>query len=414
MGGIPQIQAGNALTMGLAMQTSRLLPVLLLLLLIQGCGSIGPTRDVGDGVRLDKSAVELPEDQLLDVWVELFDPGQLPEDEDEAAGLSMEIREAEARYLPEQLRATMESTGYWGAVRLVPRNTTGSELLVRGTIVESDGEVLEVEIVAEDATGKEWLKRSYREEIDYTHYLQSGHTGNDAFQSLYNSIANDLAELRAELRDGATVRIRRVASMRFASDLAPDSFGGHLQTDKGRYQLVRLPAAEDPMYHRVQAIRERDFLLIDTLNGHFDNFSREMEPPYTEWRKARSEEAAKLRELEREALKRKLLGVAAIIGAIAVEASGNGSNAIASVLRDTLVLGGAYAFKTGMDKSSETSIHRDAIIELDESFSTEAQPLVVEVEGETHKLTGSAEAQYSKWRALLKRIYESETGLAGS
>ena len=168
------------------------------------------------------------------------------------------------------------------------------------------------------------------------------------------------------------------------------------------------------MYHRVQAIRERDFLLIDTLNGHFDNFSREMEPPYTEWRKARSEEAAKLRELEREALKRKLLGVAAIIGAIAVEASGNGGNASSAVLRDTLVLGGAYAFKTGMDKSSETSIHRDAIIELDESFSTEAQPLVVEVEGETHKLTGSAEAQYAKWRTLLKRIYESETGLAGS
>jgi hypothetical protein len=39
---------------------------------------------------------------------------------------------------------------------------------------------------------------------------------------------------------------------------------------------------------------------------------------------------------------------------------------------------------------------------------------VVEVEGETHELTGSAEAQYAQWRALLKRIYASETGLAGS
>lgn len=414
MGGIPQIQAGNALSMSQLKQTARLIPMVLLLVLIQGCGSMGPTRDVDDTVRLDKTSVELPEDQLLDVWIELFDPGQLPEDEEDAAGLSMEIREAEARYLPEQLRATMEGTGYWGGVRLVPRNTAGSELLVRGTIMESDGEVLEVEIVAEDATGKVWLRRSYREEIEYTNYLQSRFLGNDAFQSLYNSIANDLAKLRADLKGGETLRIRRVAALRFASDLAPDAFAGHLKADGDRYQLVRLPAAEDPMYHRVQAIRERDFLLIDTLNGHFDNFSREMEPPYTEWRKARSEEAAKLRELEREAMKRKLLGVAAILGAIAIEASGNGRNSGAGVLRDTLVLGGAYAFKTGMDKSSETSIHRDAIIELDESFSTEAQPLVVEVEGETHKLTGSAEAQYAKWRALLKRIYESETGLAGS
>ncbi len=392
----------------------RLIPLLLMLAVVQGCSTLGPTRDVDDVVPLDKTVVELPEDQLLDVWVELFEPGELPEDEDDAMGLSMDIREAEARYLPEQLRATMESSGYWGAVRLVPRNTAGSELLVSGTILESDGESLVLEISAQDATGKEWFKRTYSEEIEYTQYRQRGQDEIDPFQPLYNTIANDLAELRAKLEPHETMGIRRVASMRFASDLAPDAFGGYLKADGDRFDLVRLPAVDDPMYRRVQAIRDRDFLLIDTLNGHFDNFAREMEQPYTEWRKARSQEAAALRKLERDALQRKLLGVAAIIGAIALEATGNGSGASSSVLRDSLVLGGAYAFKTGMDKSSETSIHRDAIVELDESFSIEARPMVVEVEGETHELTGSAEMQYVKWRALLKRIYESETGLAGS
>jgi hypothetical protein len=38
--------------------------------------------------------------------------------------------------------------------------------------------------------------------------------------------------------------------------------------------------------------------------------------------------------------------------------------------------------------------------------------LVVEVEGQTHELTGSAETQYNEWRQLLKRIYASETGLS--
>jgi len=392
----------------------RLIPLLLLVALMQGCGTFGPTRDVDDVVPLDKTVVELPEDQLLDVWVEIFDPGELPEDEDDAMGLSMDIREAEARYLPEQLRATMESTGYWGAVRLVPQNTTGSELLVRGAILESDGENLVLEIRVQDATGKEWLKRTYGGEIEYTQYRLKDRGGDDVFQPLYNTIANDLAELRAKLKPQQTTEIRRVASLRFASDLAPTAFDGYLKSDKDLYEVARLPAADDPMYRRVQAIRDRDFLLIDTLNGHFDNFTREMRHPYTEWRKARSEEAASLRKLERDAMQRKLLGVAAIIGAIAIEATGNGSGASSSVLRDTLVLGGAYAFKTGMDISSETSIHRDAIVELDESFSVEARPMVVEVEGEVHKLTGSAEAQYVKWRALLKRIYESETGLAGS
>ena len=83
-------------------------------------------------------------------------------------------------------------------------------------------------------------------------------------------------------------------------------------------------------------------------------------------------------------------------------------------MRDVLILGGAYAIKTGFDKSAETGIHRDAIIELDESFTSEAGPMVVEVEGEVHELTGSAEAQYAQWRALLKRIYATETGLDGS
>jgi len=392
----------------------KLLPLLLLLFLQHGCSTLGPARNVDGNVALDKAVTELSEAQLLDVWVELFDPGKLPEDVDEAMGLSMDIREAEARYLPEQLRATMESTGYWGAVRMVPRNTTGSELLVRGTILESDGERLVLEIKALDATGREWFRRTYKEEIEYTQYMLSGQDGREVFRSLYNTIANDLAEFRTRLDAAETTAIRRVAALRFASDLAPDAFASYLEEDNGRFRIVYLPAADDPMYRRVQAIRDRDFLLIDTLNGHFDNFTRQMEPPYTEWRKARSEEAAALRDLEREALKRKLLGVAAIIGAIAIEASNNGNNAGASVLRDTLVLGGAYAIKTGFDKSSETGIHRDAIIELDESFSSEAGPMVVEVEGETHELTGSAEAQYAQWRALLKRIYASETGLTGS
>lgn len=393
----------------------RLIPFLILLAVMQGCSTMGPTRNVGDKVLLDKAVVELPEAQLLDVWVELFNPGKLPEDEDDAMGLSMDIREAEARFLPEQLRATLESTGYWGAVRLVPQGTAGSELLVQGTIIESDGENLVLDIRALDATGKEWLSRTYRGEVEYTRYRRGGQAGDDAFQSVYNSIANDLAKLRAKLKQEETTTIRRIASLRFASDLAPEAFNGYLKPDGDRFKLVRLPAAGDPMYRRVEAIRDRDFLLIDTLNGHYDNFTREMEQPYTEWRKARSQEAAKLRELEREAMKRKILGVAAIIGAIAIEAAGNGNNASYSVLRDSLVLGGAYAFKTGMDKSSETGIHRDAIVELDESFSVEARPLVVDVEGETHELTGSAEQQYTKWRALLKRIYESETGgLAGS
>ena len=51
------------------------------------------------------------------------------------------------------LRSVMEKTGYWGAVRVVPRDTEGAEVLVSGTILESNGEDLELQITARDASG---------------------------------------------------------------------------------------------------------------------------------------------------------------------------------------------------------------------------------------------------------------------
>ena len=385
--------------------------VCLLLALVTGCSSLGMKHDVGEHVPMHRAVVEVPDGQLLDVWVELFDPGELPDDEDEAMGLSMDIRNAEARYMPEQLRTTMESTGYWGAVRVVPQNTEGSELLVRGIIIVSNGEQLELEITALDASGRQWLNRTYAADIEPQVYRHGSTRKGDAFQPLYNAIANDLAEVRQSLSAADNVTIRQVAELRFAADLAPEAFADDLKVDgRGRYTIEHLPAVDDPMLQRVMAIRERDLFLIDTLNGHYDNFSRSMEEPYYEWRKSRSEEAAALRQIECEATKRKLIGAAAILGAILLERNSNGNNSGSAVMRDVLVLGGAYAIKSGFDKDSETGIHRDAIIELDESFSLEARPLVVDVEGETHELTGSAEVQYTKWRALLKRIYASETG----
>ena len=385
------------------------------LLLLSGCSTMGLKQSVDGVVPLDKAVAEIPDDLLLDVWIELFDPGELPKDPDDALGLSMDIRDAEARYVPQQLRNTMETTGYWGAVRVVPRETEGSEVLVRGRILESDGLRMSLNIVALDATGTQWFDRSYSSEISYLAYQNSRQARREAFQPVYNRIANDLALHRSRLQAEDVRTIRQTAELRFAADLAPDAFSDYLAEDsQQRYEITRLPADDDPMLRRVQAIRDRDFLLIDTLNGHFDNFYRDMQQPYDDWRRTRSEEAHALEEIRREANTRKLLGFAAIIGAVALEATGNTKGYSSSVLRDAMLVCGAYVVKTGFDKASETEIHSAAIEELDNSFSAEARPMVVDVEGETHELTGSAEVQYTKWRALLKRIYSAETGLPGA
>lgn len=385
---------------------------LLFLGLLSACVTNGGTRNVKQQEKLQKVTAELPEQQLLDVWIELFEPGELPEDKDDARGLSIEIREAEARYMPVHLRGVVEKTGYWGAVRVVPQNTEGAEVLVSGIIKESDGEEILLEITVTDASGKQWFKRNYHGEVEAEAYAKlNGHS--DSLEAVYNAIANDLAMYRNKILVNEIVAIRQIAEMRFATDMLADAFAGHLnKNDKGHYTLVRLPSEDDPAIQRVQVIRERDYQLIDTLNGHYDNFYREMSDPYLEWRKARSTEAAALREVKRKANTQKALGVAAILGAVVLGAVGDSNSSISrGTMSDVLVIGGLYSIKRGIDTNAQSSIHQSAIEELGESFSLEAKPLVVEVDGETHQLTGSAEAQYEQWRDLLRKIYASETGL---
>ena len=392
-------------------KTVKLLMLFTVLSMLSACASTVSSQRKGDPpVILSKVSEELPEAQLMDVWIELFDPGELPTKEKDALGLSKEIREAEARYIPIHLRAVIEKTGYWGAVRVVPYDTEGAEVLLRGLIVSSDGSELELKVSAEDASGRVWFRKTYKGEVDPGSYdVMPENT--DSFQAVYRLIANDLAKFRNQLTDQERIAIRQYADVRFAADMAPDAFAGHLQVDdKGIYHLNHLPAENDPAFQRVQIIRERDFMLIDTLNGQFDNYYLEMGVPYTEWRKARSLEAESLREVKKKANTRKILGAVAILGAIALEAAGSSSG----TLRDVMVLGGAVAIKQGMDINAQSPIHQAAIEELGESFSSEAQPLVVEVDGEVHKLTGSAEAQYQQWRALMREIYASETGLGSA
>jgi hypothetical protein len=202
-------------------------------------------------------------------------------------------------------------------------------------------------------------------------------------------------------------RIRQVAELRYASDLVPDAFSAHLEERKGRYEVRRLPADGDPMIERMRAVREREYMLVDTLNEYYASLYYELSKPYEDWRRMSREETLTYQELKRSARMRQLLGLAAILGAVAYEANGGGSSAITT----TAIVGGMEVFKSGMGQSTEANLHRDSLKELGESFDAEAEPLVIEIEGQTRRLTGTAEEKYREWRRLLREIYSRETGV---
>jgi hypothetical protein len=57
-----------------------------------------------------------------------------------------------------------------------------------------------------------------------------------------------------------------------------------------------------------------------------------------------------------------------------------------------------------------TRSYRNQIGELSESFIAEAAPMIIEVEGQSRRLTGTAESQYEGWRKILKEINQIESG----
>lgn len=385
--------------------------VVLLLSLLSGCASI-PKNQVPEQVAPVLPGRELNDTELLNVSIQVFDPGTLPQKPKERQGLSEEIREAEARFAPIHLKHTLQRTGYWGAVRVVPDHDISGEVLVNGRIEMSDGEsaVLKIEVV--DARNIVWFRKVYAETARPEEHNGVEPEKEDAFQDLFNSIANDLASYRNSLSLAEIDEIRQVAALKYAQFMAPDSFSGYLAiTPDGRLFIQRLPAENDPMLDRVSKIKTRDEMLVDTINDYYDIYYHDLWQPYANWRKFRQEEVSALREIEREALAKQILGVTAIVGAIALGAATDYETAVRTQpLQEVLIAGGAYSMYSGYQTSQEGRINKDAIEELGLSFTAEAEPLVIQVEGQTVRLSGSAEEQYTKWRQMLKQIYAQETG----
>ena len=378
--------------------------IFLLLVILCACA---PSRNVKyDTVDAVQAHTEIPESALLDVGIMIFDPGV---DEGQESGddfIFPDVRRAEARYMPFHLKKTLEETGLWGSVWVLPERSEAVDLLIWGRVDHSDGLQVKLRIGAWDATGKEWINRTYKTRIPEKAYSRYRDLTQDPYQNVYNEIANDLLAVRERFSEKQLVTIRSVAELRFAADLVPAAFNDHLEEDDGRFRILRLPAADDPMLTRMREVREREYTFVDTLNEYYAGLYYELSPPYENWRKMSREETINYQELKRSARMRQLLGLAAILGAVAYEANGGGNSAITN----TAIVGGFEGIRSGFAKSTEANLHGESIKELGSSFDSEAEPLIVEVEGQTRRLTGTVEEKYREWRRLLREIYSEETG----
>ncbi len=184
-------------------------------------------------IEAKQAVVHIPETELLDVGVRIFDPG-IPEsikDNEEALAkkrIYPDLRRAEARYIPTLLRETLEATAHWGAVRVIPSTAEFVDVIVTGKLIDSNGGFLSVDVTVIDAAGRVWIKdKRYQSLVDLGAYKTTAAIkARDPFQNVYSEIANDMVIARDKLTALDRENIRNVAKLRFAEDLAPDAMAG--------------------------------------------------------------------------------------------------------------------------------------------------------------------------------------------
>lgn len=358
--------------------------VIILFVFLQGCAGTSKTSD---------SLPQLPSEPvpLLTLGETMFDgvpvnvsvvqfTGIVTSD-NSLMGAINQVRRVEGRYLPYQLKQTLDRSGHWGAVRVMPGQDPGAELNITGTILHSDGVRLVLRIAARDATGRLWLDREFEDRTGPLDYSVDPDYRLDPFQDLFNDIANDLLKVRQTISEADVAELLDVTMLRYASELSGAAFDRYVTEQEGRFILLGLPALDDPLYRRIEKIRESEYLFSDAVDAHYESLQRRLGPTYAWWRYYSYELIEGNRRLE------------------TIDATRGASR------------GSWYAMERIYKTYKESKMNEDALRELSDSFDRETAPTVAELSGRVFQLTGTLEKQYEQWRALLQQMVAEERGL---
>jgi len=359
----------------------------------------------------EKPGVQKPK---LDIIVPVFDPG-LPKDPKkyEKEGIWPELRRAEASRFAYKMKLALEKTEAFGAVRVMPDNTATGDLYVLGTINESNGENVDIDIKVYDISGKRWLSKSFEHEVKKDFYSNIRNKNKDPYDPVFTEAANRIVKELDYHAAKDLAKLQALTDLRFGANFSEEAFGQYMQVKRGVASLIRYPDENDLMLKRVKAIRIRDQLFTDQMQPHYEQFSQKMDNSYAIWQKQSFTELEAERESNRETVKNALAGVALIGLAVLSAVAGGQSDSYGGYTAGTTgaVIGGVVGtqfLEKSFQTSKEAKFHKDALAELGQSIDSEMAPQVVEFEKSTLKLTGSAKEQFAQWRAFLKKIYAEE------
>jgi hypothetical protein len=358
----------------------------------------------------------VPMGPKLEVVIPVFDPGLSDNAENyEEEGIWPELRRAEANRFAYKLKQALDNSNAFSAVRVTPDETASGDLYVLGKIEESDGEDVKFKLNVIDISGKEWLDKSFKHEVQESFYKNYRSSGNDPYDPVFKEAADEIIDALKKRSYSELDNLKYIADLRFGASFNDTVFMEYLNTEDNYIKLVSKPSDSDPMLQRVMAIRVREQLFVDSLQQNYASFSNNMDESYMKWQEASFTEK-QLREKAQTKSVLKAIGGVLLIGlAVAAAASSsNNSNSYGTpdpTLASAAVAGGvagAWMLSSSFKSKEEANLHKEAIEELGESINLDLAPQVVTFEEETVELTGNIQEQFTQWREFLKHIYEQE------
>ena len=284
---------------------------------------------------------------------------------------------------------------------------------VLGTIIESNGEDVEIRVDVTDISGNHWFTRTFDHTVESGFHKDARNTGKDPYDPVFDEAANRVALELEDYESKTLADLKDLTELRFGAHLNDDAFGRYFTVSDGRAEMTAFPSEDDPMLRRTRAIRVRDQLFVDNLQETYRTFSAQMEASYLTWQEQSQLAIEAEREADAEATEQALLGVLGIgLAVLAAVAGANSDSAGASTAAMTgaAVAGvaGVSMLQESFQTSKEARVHRDALNELGESIDVDLAPQVIDFQKQTVELTGTAKEQFAQWRAFLKRIYAEE------
>jgi hypothetical protein len=356
---------------------------------------------------LQTPSVQILENALLDVGIPTLNDGLYLTDENDT--VFPEVRYAEAIYFSNQLAKVMEKSGAWGAIRVTPTENVVMDLYITGTILQSDGETMDLDIQVKDSSGKQWFAKNYKQTTGKYAYDRRLKRLGDPFQNLFIRIANDLLAYREKLSEHQAIQLRTLSELRFAKSFSPEAFDNYVSERRdGTLKIDRLPAENDSILQRVRKIRDRDYLYIDTMQDYYDGFSQQMHLAYQDFRRSSYDSVVKARQLEKQGNRRIVAGIGAILAGIYGRSQAE-TRMVNDASTATAAVGG-FVLKSGLEKKQEAAAYNESVAEMGSSLEAEIAPQVIELEDRTVTLTGTVQAQYQQWQELLHKIYKQERG----